>query len=194
MAGPRPVASTMNWVSILILALLGLLTWRAYRNGFVRELVSLAAVVLAVPVAGLLYDDMVPKVDPIVDNLLLSSLVSFLAIFGGIIIAGQVAAHLLRRSVEVLNLGAADQLAGGAFGLLKGIILCQVLLIALVMFPDPDLRDDIDDSRIARTMLDGTPFVLSILPQRFNEGIDAFLEGVDRIEQAFRGGPAPADP
>lgn len=184
----------MNWVSILILALLGLLTWRAYRNGFVRELVSLAAVVLAVPVAGLLYDDMVPKVDPIVDNLLLSSLVSFLAIFGGIIIAGQVAAHLLRRSVEVLNLGAADQLAGGAFGLLKGIILCQVLLIALVMFPDPDLRDDIDDSRIARTMLDGTPFVLSILPQRFNEGIDAFLEGVDRIEQAFRGGPAPADP
>lgn len=184
----------MNWVSILILAVLALLTWRAYRNGFVRELVSLAAVVLAVPIAGLLYDDMVPKVDPIVHNLLLSSLISFLAIFGSVILAGQVAAHLLRRSVEILNLGAADQLAGGAFGLLKGIILCQVLLIALVMFPDPDLRDQIDDSRVARTMLDGTPFVLSILPGQFHDGVDAFLEGVDRLEQAFRGGTASANP
>lgn len=184
----------MNWVSFLILGVLALLTWRAYRNGFVRELVSLAAVVLAVPIAGLLYDDMVPKVDPIVDNILLSNLISFLAIFAGVIVAGQVGAHLLRRSVEILNLGAADQLAGGAFGLLKGVILCQVLLISLVMFPKPDLRDDIDDSRIARTMLDGTPFVLSILPQRFNDGVDAFIEGVDHIEQAFRGGGPPAAP
>jgi membrane protein required for colicin V production len=169
----------MNWVTFLIVGLIAFLTWRAWVNGFIRELVSLAAVVLAIPIAGLFYDDLFPKVEPIIDNETLARLVSFLAILGGVIVGGQVGAHLLKRSVELLNLGAADKLAGGAFGFVKGILICQVLLVALVVFPKPDLREAIDDSTAARVLLDGTPFVLTVLPNLFNNDVDSFLDSFD---------------
>ena len=50
--------------------------------------------------------------------------------FAGVLIAGQVASHLLRTTAEALNLGQVDKIAGGAFGFLKGVLICQVILIA----------------------------------------------------------------
>ena len=172
----------LNWVTILIVLTIGFLTWRAWKNGFIRELVSLGAVSLAIPIAGIFYDDLYPKVEPIIDNQVGAALLSFLAILAGIIIGGQVAAYLLRRGTEILNLGAADQLAGAAFGFVKGVLVCQVILIAFVAFPKPNLREDIDDSVAAGVLLDGTPFVLTVLPNAFNRAIDAFLDGATAVD------------
>lgn len=179
----------MTWLTILIAAVLALMTYRAYRNGFVRELVSLCAVILAVPLAGIFYDDMYPKVHPIVDDEPLAKLISFLAILFGVIIAGQVGAHLLKRTVLLLNLGFADQLAGAAFGLFKGVVICQVVLIALVVFPNPDLRDSIDESPLATRLLDAAPLVLAVLPAAFNDGLDLFLDQVGQVSDPT---PTPA--
>lgn len=168
----------MNWLSLVLAAILALLTWRAYRNGFVRELVSLGAAVVAIPVAGVFYDDMVPKVQPIVDNDTLARLVSFIAIFAGVVVGGQVAAHLLKQAVNLLNLGAADHVAGAIFGFVKAYIICQVILIALVAFPSPDLTDAIDESSVAAFLLDSAPPVLAVLPDRFDTQISRFLSGL----------------
>jgi membrane protein required for colicin V production len=168
----------VDWLSILLVAVIGFLTWRAYANGFVRELVSLCAVILAIPMAGIFYDDMYPKVSPIISNDTVAALVSFLSIMAGVIILGQVAAHLIKRVVAVLNLGAADQLAGGLFGFLKAVIVIQVILIALVHFPRPDIRDRIDESPIATRLLDYSPLPLAILPGDFDDALDQFLDGV----------------
>lgn len=180
----------MNWLTLLLLAILAFTTFRAYRNGFVRELVSLASVIVAVAVAGVFYDDLYPKVDPIVDNAVIAALVSFLALFVAVIIGGQVAAFLLKQSVQMLNLGGADQLAGGAFGLVKGVLACQVVLIALVVFPAPDLRDDIENSSIARPMVNGAPVILALLPGGFADRVDDFLRGRYGVEETEE--PAPA--
>lgn len=173
----------MNWVSILIIAVVALLTWRSYRAGFIRELVSLAAVILAIPVAGVLYDDMYPNVHPIVDNEALANLISFVSIFAGVLIAGQVLSALLKQVAEALNLGSVDHIAGGAFGFLKGVLICQALLVALVAFPAPDLREEINQSTVATRLLDGTPFVLAILPDSFEEKVDEFLDGFIRDQE-----------
>lgn len=180
----------MNWLTIVLLAFIGLLAFRAYRNGFVRELVSLSAVILAIPVAGLFYDDMYPKVHPIVDNENLAYLISFVAIFAGVIVAGQVVSYVLREFVTMLNLGVLDHAAGGLFGFLKAIIGAQVVLSALVLFPSPDLRGSIDDSALATGLLDAAPAVLAILPESFDRGVDAFRAGAG----AVNGEPAPAPP
>lgn len=167
----------IHWLTILIIAIIGFMTFRAYRAGFIRELVSLGAVILSIPVAGVFYDDLYPKVEPLVGNAVLSGLISFVALMLGVIIVGQIGAHLLRQSATMLNLGGADQLAGGAFGLLKGLLVAQVLLIALVVFPKPDLRHHIDDSTLARAMVNGAPVALSLLPGGFADDVSSFLDG-----------------
>ena len=172
----------MDWVSILIVAFVGLATWRAYTNGFVRELVSLSATILAVPIAGIFYDDLYPKVHPIIDNVALANLVSFMALLLGVILAGHVGSHLLRNAVNVLNLGSLDQVAGGAFGFLKAVIIIQVVLIALVAFPKPDIQDDIDRSPAATTLMEAAPGMLAVLPGRFEQAVDAFLSPARQLD------------
>ncbi|MBE7520284.1 MAG: CvpA family protein [Thermoflexaceae bacterium] len=171
----------MNWVTFVLLAVIGLMTFRAYRNGFIRELVGLCALILAVPLAGILYDDMYPKVEPIVDNEEAAALVSFIAIMGGVLLGGVVVAHLLKKSIEMLNLGVLDDLAGAAFGFIKAVILCQVVLVALVVFPSPDLREDIDRSPVATALLDAAPAVLVVLPGEFGDALDVFLDQVEEV-------------
>ena len=183
----------IHWLTILLLGIVALFTWRAYRAGFIRELVSLAAVILAIPIAGLFYDDLHPKVEPLIGSSVLAALISFGALLVGVIIAGQVVAHLLRKGATMLNLGIADRFAGGAFGLVKGLLVCQIILIALVAFPRPDLREHIDDSRAARTMLDGSHFVLALLPGTFGDSVSEFLEARYPGSGAAAGAPgAPA--
>lgn len=171
----------MNWLDIVLLGTIGIVTWRAFANGFIRELVGLCASFLAIPIAGIFYDDMYPKVHPIVDNDNMASLVSFLAILIGVVIAGQVAGHLLKRTVAMLNLGAADHLAGALFGFAKIVLIVEVVLIALVVFPKPDLQDAIDDSKVATALLDAAPAVLAFLPGDFDQKLDDFLDGVAEV-------------
>jgi membrane protein required for colicin V production len=173
----------VDWISIVLVAAIALLTWRAYANGFVREIVSLSAVILAVPIAGIFYDDLYPKVEPIVDSDPLAKLISFLAIFLGVVVGGQVAAHLLRGTVNALNLGSADRVAGAAFGFAKGVIAAQVILLAFVAFPKPDIQDDIDRSPVAEGLLDAAPAVLAILPGTFDRALDAFLSPARELDE-----------
>jgi membrane protein required for colicin V production len=185
----------LNWLSLVLIGILALATWRAYMNGFVRELVSLCVTILAIPLAGIFYDDLFRKLNPIIENRDLCYLVSFLAILAGVVIAGQVAAHLLKRTVALLNLGVADRFAGGAFGFLKVFVLLQVVLIALVRFPEPDLQGSIQDSDVATTMLDAAPVVLAFLPGGFEQTINAFqttLDAASQVSETLGGTPTPA--
>lgn len=181
----------MNWLTVLLVLAIGGLTYRGYRQGFLRELVSLSSLLLAIPVAGLIYDDFAARLDPIIGNPTVSGLCAFLGIIIAIVIAGQVGVYLLRRTAAVLNLGWVDDWAGAGFGFILGVVGCQVVLLALVVFPKPDIRDAIDDSALATALLDSGPVVLSLLPEVFESALDAFLAGAEEIEDALDGEPTP---
>lgn len=174
----------VDWITIALAAGIALVTWRAYANGFIRELVSLSVAVLAIPIAGVFYDDLTRKLEPIISDPTAARLVAFVSILFGVIIGGQVIAHLLKRAVAMLNLGVLDHLAGGAFGFLKAVLICQVILIALVAFPSPDLQENIDESPVARGLLDAAPVVLAFLPETFDRAINGFRDGINALHDA----------
>jgi membrane protein required for colicin V production len=181
----------MNWLDVALVGFIGFLTWSAWRTGFVRELVVFASTILAVPIAGIFYERMSPKVNPIVDDPELAKMISFVAILAGVFIAGQVAAHMLKRTVTMLNLGAFDKLAGGAFGFIKAVIICQVALIALVVFQKPDITQTIDDSPVAGKLLDAAPAVLTVLPARFDDGVKLFQQASETLNNLPIAQPTP---
>ncbi len=183
----RQPCGYVNWLDFVLLGAIGFSTYNGFRNGFIRELVSIASVILAIPMAGIFYDDMFPKVEPIVDNEDLAALISFVAILLGVIVGGQVAAHLLKRGAEILNLGVLDRLAGAGFGFLKAVFIAQVLLLALVTFPKPDMRQTIDGSAVAQRLIDAAPTVKAFLPKAFDEGLALFKEHVGTLEDAIGG-------
>ncbi len=95
-------------------------------------------------------------------------------LLGAIYLAGQLIAIMLKQVAAILLLGWADRLGGALFGLLKGLVVVEALLIAFVTF-DVGLDDAIEDSGLASVFLDAIPVLLLILPNEFEQAVDTFL-------------------
>lgn len=175
----------MNWLDIVIILVVAFFAFMAFRSGLIRELVTLVSVVGGIVIAGLFYDNFSREVLVFIDNENASLFVSFLILLGAIYLAGQLIALTLKQVASLLMLGWADKAGGAAFGVLKGLIIVQVLIAVLVTYPQLGLDDAIDGSAIASVFLDAMPVLLLILPDEFERAIDAFPPEV--ILPALRG-------
>jgi len=164
----------MNWLDIVIVLIVAFFAATAFSAGLIRELVTLVSVVVGIAVAGLFYDDLARDVLVFIDNKDTANIVAFLMLLGAIYLAGQLIAIMLKQVTAILLLGWADRLGGALFGLLKGLVVVEMLLIAFVTF-DVGLDDAIDDSGLASVFLDAIPVLLLILPTEFEQAVDAFL-------------------
>jgi len=163
----------MNWLDPVILIALGGFTFAAFRAGLIREVVALVAVVVGVLVAGHYYDDLADDVLLFIKNDKAANAVAFLTLFGSVALLGQLAAFLIKQAVSLLLLGWLDHLAGGAFGLLKGLVLVELFLMFFATFPYLGLEKAIDGSGIAPLFLDNGAALLKLLPGEFNRAVEA---------------------
>jgi membrane protein required for colicin V production len=165
----------MNWLDILIVIALVAFTAAAYTAGLIREVVTLVAVVSGIIIAGGLYDNLARDVLVFIDNKGAAEAVSFLMLFGSVYIFGQIAAYMLKTGASLLMLGPWDHLGGAVFGLFKGLLIIQVLLIVFAGYPSLGLDGEIDNSSLATYFVDDFSFLLKVLPQNFEDRIDGFL-------------------
>ncbi len=165
----------MNWLDIVIVLVIAFFAISAFRAGLIREVVTLASVAVGVVVAGMFYDDLARDVLVFIDNEKTALIVSFLVLLGAVYLAGQLVAVMLKQAAALLFLGWADHAGGALFGLIKGLIVIQVLLILLVTYPQLGLKGDIDGSALASVFLDAAPLLLLVLPDEFEQAVDAFV-------------------
>ena len=158
----------MNWLDGVILALLVWFIFAAFTAGLIREIVTIVSAVLGVVLAGLFYDRLADDIGTFIDSERAARIAAFLAIFGGIVIAGQLAAWLLKETASLLMLGTFDQLAGAAFGFVKGILIIQVLLILFATYPSLGLDDHISESSLSPLFVERAPILLKVLPAEFD--------------------------
>jgi membrane protein required for colicin V production len=165
----------MNWLDIVIVLVIAFFASSAFRAGLIREVVTLVSVAVGVVVAGLFYDDLARDVLVFIDNEKTALVVGFLVLLGAVYLAGQLVAVMLKQAAALLFLGWADHAGGALFGLIKGLIVVEVLLILLVTYPQLGLEGDIDGSALASVFLDVAPVLLLILPGEFEQAVDAFV-------------------
>jgi membrane protein required for colicin V production len=164
----------MNWLDIAIVLIVAFFAATAFSAGLIRELVTLVSAVVGIVVAGLFYDDLARDVLVFIDNKDTANIVGFLMLLGAIYLAGQLIAIMLKQVAAILLLGWADRLGGALFGLLKGLVVVEVLLIAFVTF-DVGLEDAIDGSAFGSVFLEAGDVLLLILPDEFEQAVDTFL-------------------
>ncbi len=159
----------MNWVDLLIVAIVAWSAFRAFRTGLVRELTALVAVVAGIFLAGAFSDDLSSNLDFLISDPATRNLASFVAIFAGTLIAGQVLSAVLSDVAGMLLLGPLDHIAGAIFGLVQGILVVQMLLIGVAVFPAAaSVASAVDDSKLADVFLTSLPSVDRLLPERFS--------------------------
>jgi membrane protein required for colicin V production len=158
----------VNWLDGVILGLLAWFVFSAFTAGLIREVVTIFSAVLGVVLAGLFYDRLADDIGAFIDSERAARVVAFLAIFGGIVLAGQVAAWLLKETASLLMLGTFDHLGGAAFGLVKGIVIIQMLLILFATYPSLGLEDRISESSLSPLFVERAPILLQVLPAEFD--------------------------
>jgi uncharacterized membrane protein required for colicin V production len=174
----------MNWLDALIIAAVVWFTFAAFQAGFIRETVTVVAAILGVVLAGLFYRDLADEVLLFLDNEEVAPIVAFGIIFGATALAGQMLAMVLKPTVNLLQLGIADQLAGAVFGFFKALVFIQIFLIVFVTYPKWGLGEAIDGSvfgSLTVELVDKAPLLIRVLPDEFGIGVDSFTQGLEDV-------------
>jgi membrane protein required for colicin V production len=163
----------VHWIDLIIVGVIAWMTFSAFTNGLIREIVKLFALVLGAMIAGMYYDDLSQNLAFLLDDGTTRNLVSFGALLGGTLILGQIVAMMLRGTAKVLMLGPFDHLGGAAFGLIKGVILVELALISIAVFPASSrVALAVDDSTLAPFFLERAPLMELALPGEFDNALD----------------------
>jgi membrane protein required for colicin V production len=165
----------MNWLDFVIVAALAGFVLAAYSAGLIREVITLVAVLLGVIIAGLLYDNLAADVVVFDKNEDAARAISFLILFGSVFLFGQILAYVLKRGASLFMVGRLDHLGGAAFGLLKGLLVVQVLLIVFAAYPSLKLDSAVDNSKLGHFFVDDVSFIRHVMPGEIDHRIDEFL-------------------
>jgi len=158
-----------KWLDIVLLIVLGLSFVFGIIKGFVRQIVGLAAVVAGFFIAAYYHPYLARAFGRAFASGRWSNLIAFLLIFFGVLALGSLVGFLLSKLMRG-PLRLIDRVLGGALGLVKGILISGVVVMALLAFPT-DTRA-LTNSKIAPYCYWLTKGMVQLVPQELKEAFN----------------------
>ena len=155
----------MNWLDIVIIAILIISTILGLRTGIIKAVLSLAGLIIGVILAGRYYAPLSEQLS-FIPQASVAKIVAFAIILVGVMVIAGVLASLLKWAASVTMLGWVNRLGGAVFGLLLGAVFCGVLLATWVKFFG--VVAAIGESNLAPILVSRLPMVLALLPDEFD--------------------------
>ena len=122
----------MNWLDIVLAIPILWFTFKGFRNGFVIELASLAALILGIFMAlhfSFYAEDYLRENFEVAENYLY--IISFAITFIIVAVTVYLVGKIIHKLVNIIALGFLNRLAGGIFGLLKTALVLSVIIYFL---------------------------------------------------------------
>ncbi len=141
----------MGLIDIGILAILVFFLLKGIFRGLLKEVCSLLGLVLGGAFAFTFH---LPLAQLLQNSFDLPSRLcvwgAFLAIFLAVVILFAVIGFVLNRFVKIVFLGGFNRLAGALFGLVQGVVILSIILLALHSGVSPQtVRRQVDNSQLA---------------------------------------------
>jgi len=174
----------MNLLDLGILATLILFAIFGFRNGIVREVLTIIGLVVAIYVAFRYMEDAALWLSELTSQTLSAevTLVTGLILFTLTFILFLLLAFLIRRFLEAIHLNIINRILGFIFGGVKAGIAVSALLLLLGMFGVPDeetRRESVLYSQILEVAPAAYDLIAGVLPEsgRFMEQFQSKQEG-----------------
>ena len=119
----------MTALDIIVLLLVGWNLVRGAMKGFVWEVLSLAAWIVAIVFLKLLHTPATNALEGAVGTRAGAAMLAFALVFGLVFLAGKLVARKVGGGVRRSVIGPVDRVLGGGFGALKGLILATLLYL-----------------------------------------------------------------
>ena len=172
----------MNWLDIVLGAILLFSGIAALRNGLTREIVRIVALVVGVMGALWFYDALALELT-FITNPALAKFSAFLGILFGCMLAGAVLAWILDKFWGATGLRWFDRLLGGGFGLVRGWIAATLLLVGLVAFvPIAGVDRAVAESNLAPLVLHGARAATYVAPAALRQ---AYSDNFEKVREVW---------
>lgn len=178
----------MTWADALIIVVVLLSAVAAAAQGFFHEVISLAGVIAGYLLAAWGFHAVAPWFAPYVSSPWVANIAGFFTIFVAVVLLAGIAARIARWSVKEVGLRWFDRLLGAVFGLVRGVLLVMVVVLAVASFgPGSTL---LARSRMAPYLLVLARGAVWVAPSQVRQ---QFRSGMDALRGMRQGGP-PATP
>lgn len=174
--------SILDWAIVLIVLLSVL---QAIAQGFFYEFFSLAGVILGYLLAAWEYPRVAAWYAPHVNSPWAGDIAGFFTIFLVVVLLAGAMGRIARWAVHGVGLRWFDRLLGAVFGLLRGAIVCTVVVLGMAAFAPQ--WGWLQQSRIAPFLLvSGRALIWAApadLQQRFRQGWDLLRTVPEHISE-----------
>jgi membrane protein required for colicin V production len=119
----------MTLFDLAVVVIVGLSALLSLIRGLVREVLALAAWVVAFLAANVFAGEVAPWLPDAIPTEALRLLAGFLVVFLLVLISVSVLAILASKLVKSAGLGVEDRLLGGVFGLARGMLVVMILVL-----------------------------------------------------------------
>jgi membrane protein required for colicin V production len=172
--------ATWNWLDWILAAIVMTSVVAAVLKGFVQELISLASVVVGLAVAAIAYPRAALWFDDLTKSHEIALGLGFLTLFLGTLIVGALAGMLARKLIKTAGILWFDRFLGGIFGLVRGLLVDSILIMALMAFAIKP--DAVCQSALAPYVTTGTRVIAVVMPgslkAQFRLGFERFREAL----------------
>ncbi|RJR26297.1 MAG: CvpA family protein [Desulfobacteraceae bacterium] len=158
----------MNWLDIVIIALMVFLIVRGIFRGFVREIGSLAGVVAGIILANIYQPALTSILKGYLGASSYISLVSFALIFLVVLVAFNLAGYGLKLILQKALLGWADRSLGLGLAVVKGIVITYFGIVLLTYFVS-ERNPHIANSRLVPLIVSSYQYITNIVSPSFYE-------------------------
>ncbi len=177
----------MNILDIIIIAAVIFFLIRGIFRGIVREIGSLAGVVLGIWLANAYHPQVAVFLKSFIPPGQYLPLTAFALIFLVVLVLCNLLGWLFKKLFQKIFLGWVDRVLGACLALLKGIFL-SYLIIVLVTFLAPQDSSLVTQSRLAPVIITSYQTMIGLIPPGFHEKLKkSFEKQKDNFQEAVKG-------
>jgi membrane protein required for colicin V production len=174
------IMGTWNWLDWTLAAVLVVSVVGAILKGFVRELISLAAVLAGLIIAALGYKHVAVWFEDLTRSHEVALGLGFLSLFVAVLVVGLLVSILARKLIKAAGLLWFDRFLGAVFGLVRGVAVDCIILMVMVAFSIK--AETVQRSLLAPYVVTGARVIALAMPRELRAHFDA---GFGRLREAI---------
>ena len=141
-------------------------------RGFVKEILSIIFLILAVVLSILYYKNAGDILKGYINNTEVANFMGFISIFIIILVAGALLTFFLKKIIVIGPIKSVDRLLGAFFGFLRSAMICAILLFGILAFPG-DNKGIVSNSRFAPEVFKVIKVIMGFIPENFKKNLSA---------------------
>jgi len=165
----------LNWLDIVFAIILIASVVGGLRKGLTRTVIGLAAVIVGL-FCGLWFYSTVGTLLGTHISRPWANVAGFLIVFVGVILLGSLLAALIAKLLKMVYLSWLDRLLGGAFGVLRGALVCAVIVAVMMAFSTKQPPGPVANSRLAPYVMGTARILVYAAPHEFREAFQRSSE------------------